>query len=114
MTVSPGLDRRFPGGAADDAHPSAQCARGRSRTTACRGAPPCAPAADPGQLRAEARRLLQESAVLQARADVLGRRALELEAEAREIEASQRVVPFRKRWGELVIVDALPFGGIER
>ncbi|MGH7055520.1 MAG: hypothetical protein ACREFK_02165 [Stellaceae bacterium] len=52
--------------------------------------------------------------MLQARADVLGRRALELEAEAREIEASQRVVPFRKRWGELVIVDALPFGGIER
>jgi hypothetical protein len=62
---------------------------------------------DPEELRGEAKRLQEESLTLQARADALGRRALELEARAREIENAGVVVPLRKRWGGMVIVDGV-------
>jgi hypothetical protein len=62
---------------------------------------------DPDRLRAEAEQLRREMALLQARADALGRRALELEARAREIENAGVVVPIRKRWGGLVVVDGV-------
>jgi hypothetical protein len=60
---------------------------------------------DPKDLRALAEQIQREEATLRARADALGRRALELEEQAQAIEHAQAVVPIRKLWGGLVIVD---------
>jgi predicted ribosome quality control (RQC) complex YloA/Tae2 family protein len=62
---------------------------------------------DPEKLRAEAERLQREEATLRARADALGRRAIELVAQAQEIERAQSVVPLRKRWNGLAVVDGV-------